>query len=324
MSEMPQIESEEDQLLVLVQPPTLPNIFGTPYKGVEVRERLQIFYTADTFVLDDPDTIDSFVLEVPYELLNLKEGVHASLPKYQRLSSDGSKLIVVILFPGLLLEISAPTIIKKEISSIQYEMKELCSKQHDISKIVKPEISDLPSKMVKALQQAQRLSSIFSLPGLLLNKYAPTFIKRTREEEREIGCKREPERERRWRREETGEPADPAGTGRCSTTTDQQRTTAGGVAGGWRSGAWLVAAAVHRRQRWRGGRSRRVSATAVNDGCSWCGRRHCSSGGRPGRQRSATAERLADARTALVATRRDAGEGRQRQAAAPATAARQR
>ncbi|KAK9168671.1 hypothetical protein Syun_000811 [Stephania yunnanensis] len=78
--EKPQIESEEDQLLVLVQPPTLPWTFGTPYKRVEVRERLQIFYTADTFVLDDPDTIDSFVLEVPDELLNLKEGVHVSLP----------------------------------------------------------------------------------------------------------------------------------------------------------------------------------------------------------------------------------------------------
>ncbi|KAK9092958.1 hypothetical protein Syun_027869 [Stephania yunnanensis] len=59
--EKPQIESKEDQLLVLVQPPTLPCTFGTPYKGVEVRERLQIFYTADTFVLDEPDTIDSFV-----------------------------------------------------------------------------------------------------------------------------------------------------------------------------------------------------------------------------------------------------------------------
>ncbi|KAK9081712.1 hypothetical protein Syun_030758 [Stephania yunnanensis] len=79
--EMPQIESEEDQPLVFVQPPTFPCTFGTPYKGVEVRERSQIFYTADTFVLDDPDTIDSFV-EVPDELLNLKEGVHASLPKY--------------------------------------------------------------------------------------------------------------------------------------------------------------------------------------------------------------------------------------------------
>ncbi|KAK9112320.1 hypothetical protein Scep_019839 [Stephania cephalantha] len=54
--EKPQIESEEDQPL--------------------------IFYTADTFVSDDPDAIDSFVLEVPNELLNLKEGVHASLPKY--------------------------------------------------------------------------------------------------------------------------------------------------------------------------------------------------------------------------------------------------
>ncbi|KAK9128422.1 hypothetical protein Syun_017219 [Stephania yunnanensis] len=82
MSEMPQIESEEDQLLVLVQPPTLPCTFGKPYKGVEVRERLQIFYTADTFVLDDPDTIDSFVLEVSDELLNLKEGMHVSLPNY--------------------------------------------------------------------------------------------------------------------------------------------------------------------------------------------------------------------------------------------------
>ncbi|KAK9099103.1 hypothetical protein Syun_026148 [Stephania yunnanensis] len=80
--EKPQIESEEDQLLVLVQPPTLPCTFGTPYKGVEVRERLRIFYTADNFVLDDPDTIDSFVLEVPDELLNMKEDVHASLPKY--------------------------------------------------------------------------------------------------------------------------------------------------------------------------------------------------------------------------------------------------
>ncbi|KAK9089130.1 hypothetical protein Scep_028212 [Stephania cephalantha] len=54
--EKPQIESEEDQPL--------------------------IFYTADTFMLDDPDATDSFALEVPNELLNLKEGVHASLPKY--------------------------------------------------------------------------------------------------------------------------------------------------------------------------------------------------------------------------------------------------
>ncbi|KAK9098829.1 hypothetical protein Syun_025874 [Stephania yunnanensis] len=68
MSEKPHIEREEDQLLVLVQPPTLPCTFGTHYKGVEVRERLQIFYTTDTFVLDDPDTIDSFVLKVSDEL----------------------------------------------------------------------------------------------------------------------------------------------------------------------------------------------------------------------------------------------------------------
>ncbi|KAK9158057.1 hypothetical protein Scep_004631 [Stephania cephalantha] len=80
--EKPQIESEEYQPLVLVQPPTLPCTFGTPYKGVKVRERSQILYTADTFVVDDPDATDSFVLEVPNELLNLKEGVHVSLPNY--------------------------------------------------------------------------------------------------------------------------------------------------------------------------------------------------------------------------------------------------
>ncbi|KAK9166874.1 hypothetical protein Scep_002065 [Stephania cephalantha] len=54
--EKPQIESEEDQPL--------------------------IFYTADTFMLDDPNATDFFVLEVPNELLNLKEGMHASLLKY--------------------------------------------------------------------------------------------------------------------------------------------------------------------------------------------------------------------------------------------------
>ncbi|KAK9162597.1 hypothetical protein Syun_003499 [Stephania yunnanensis] len=81
-SEMPQIESEEDQPLVLVQPPTLPCTFGKPYKGMEVREHLQVFYNADTFVLDEPDTIYSFVLEVPNELLNLKDSMHVSLPKY--------------------------------------------------------------------------------------------------------------------------------------------------------------------------------------------------------------------------------------------------
>ncbi|KAK9162738.1 hypothetical protein Syun_003640 [Stephania yunnanensis] len=77
----PRIESEEDQPLLLVQPLTLSCTFGTPYKGMEVKERSQIFYTFDTFVLDDPDATDSFMLEVSNELLNLKEGMHASLPK---------------------------------------------------------------------------------------------------------------------------------------------------------------------------------------------------------------------------------------------------
>ncbi|KAK9098965.1 hypothetical protein Syun_026010 [Stephania yunnanensis] len=77
-SEEPQKENEKDQPLVLVKPPTLPCIFVRPCKV----ERSRIFHTADTFVLDDHDSTDSFVLEVPNELSILKEGVHDALPKY--------------------------------------------------------------------------------------------------------------------------------------------------------------------------------------------------------------------------------------------------
>ncbi|KAK9121630.1 hypothetical protein Syun_019247 [Stephania yunnanensis] len=76
--EEPQIESKEDQPLVFVKLPNLPCIFYKPYTGVEGKE----FYTPDTFVLDDHDMTNSFVLEVPNELPILKEGVHAALPKY--------------------------------------------------------------------------------------------------------------------------------------------------------------------------------------------------------------------------------------------------
>ncbi|KAK9104514.1 hypothetical protein Scep_021358 [Stephania cephalantha] len=79
--EEPQKENEEDQPLVLVKPPNLPCIFVRPYKGEEVKEHSHIFYTADTFVLDDHDVTYSFMLEVPNELPSLKEGVHAALPK---------------------------------------------------------------------------------------------------------------------------------------------------------------------------------------------------------------------------------------------------
>ncbi|KAK9092647.1 hypothetical protein Syun_027558 [Stephania yunnanensis] len=81
-SEEPHIESKEDQPLVLVKPPTLTCIFDKPYTGVEIKERSQIFYTANTFVLEDHDVTDSFVLEVSNELPILQEGVHAALPKY--------------------------------------------------------------------------------------------------------------------------------------------------------------------------------------------------------------------------------------------------
>ncbi|KAK9091739.1 hypothetical protein Sjap_024916 [Stephania japonica] len=76
-----QKESKEDQPLVLVKPPTLPCIFVRPYKGVVIKERSQIFHTADTFVSADHDLIDSYVLEVPDELLYLKEGMYDELSK---------------------------------------------------------------------------------------------------------------------------------------------------------------------------------------------------------------------------------------------------
>ncbi|KAK9107119.1 hypothetical protein Syun_023130 [Stephania yunnanensis] len=81
-SEDPQKENEEDQPLVLVNPPTLPCIFVRLCKGVDVKEHSWIFYIVDTFVLDDHDSTDSFVLEVPNELPILKEDMHATLPKY--------------------------------------------------------------------------------------------------------------------------------------------------------------------------------------------------------------------------------------------------
>ncbi|KAK9145873.1 hypothetical protein Sjap_005776 [Stephania japonica] len=80
-SEEPQNESKEDQPLVLVKPPTLPYLPVKFTKGVVIKERSQIFYTADTFVSNDDDAIDSYVLEVLDELLNLKEGMPAELPK---------------------------------------------------------------------------------------------------------------------------------------------------------------------------------------------------------------------------------------------------
>ncbi|KAK9096288.1 hypothetical protein Sjap_021785 [Stephania japonica] len=44
-------------------------------------ESVKIFYMADTFVSNDDDAIDSYVLEVPDELLHLKEGMYDELRK---------------------------------------------------------------------------------------------------------------------------------------------------------------------------------------------------------------------------------------------------
>ncbi|KAK9124175.1 hypothetical protein Sjap_013777 [Stephania japonica] len=79
--EEPQKRSKEDQPLVLVTPPILPCLPVKFKKWVVVKERLQIFYTVDTFVSDDHDATESYVLEVPNELLNLNEGMSDELPK---------------------------------------------------------------------------------------------------------------------------------------------------------------------------------------------------------------------------------------------------
>ncbi|KAK9117778.1 hypothetical protein Sjap_016725 [Stephania japonica] len=63
-----QQESKDDQSFVLVNPPTLPYIFDDFNMEVDETERLKPFCTADTFVLDDLDITDSYVLEVPDKL----------------------------------------------------------------------------------------------------------------------------------------------------------------------------------------------------------------------------------------------------------------
>ncbi|KAK9102918.1 hypothetical protein Sjap_020172 [Stephania japonica] len=75
-----QQENKDDQSFVLVNPPTLPYIVDDFYMEVEETERSKTFCTADTFVLDDPKIIDSFVLEVPEKLPFLNKGVSVSLP----------------------------------------------------------------------------------------------------------------------------------------------------------------------------------------------------------------------------------------------------
>ncbi|KAK9145842.1 hypothetical protein Sjap_005745 [Stephania japonica] len=80
--EEPQNESKEDQPLVLVKPPTLPCLPVKFKKWVVVKERSQIFYMPDTFMSYDQDEQEFFVLEVPNELLILKEVMSAELSKY--------------------------------------------------------------------------------------------------------------------------------------------------------------------------------------------------------------------------------------------------
>ncbi|KAK9152896.1 hypothetical protein Sjap_000376 [Stephania japonica] len=58
-----------------------PDISIAQNEAGEAEKEIVIFYTTDTFVSADDDAIDSYVLEVPDELLNLKEGMSDELPK---------------------------------------------------------------------------------------------------------------------------------------------------------------------------------------------------------------------------------------------------
>ncbi|KAK9155276.1 hypothetical protein Sjap_002756 [Stephania japonica] len=75
-----QQESKDEQSFVLVNPPTLPYIFDDFNMEVDETERLKPFCTADTFVLDDLDITDSYVLEVPDKLPFLNRCIYVSLP----------------------------------------------------------------------------------------------------------------------------------------------------------------------------------------------------------------------------------------------------
>ncbi|KAK9096708.1 hypothetical protein Sjap_022205 [Stephania japonica] len=77
-----QQESKDNQSFVLVNPPTLSYIFDDFEIEVDVKERSKTFCTADTFVLDDPKIIDSYVLEVPDKLPFLNKGVSVFTAQY--------------------------------------------------------------------------------------------------------------------------------------------------------------------------------------------------------------------------------------------------
>ncbi|KAK9109823.1 hypothetical protein Sjap_017883 [Stephania japonica] len=75
-----QQESKDNQSFVLVNPPTLPYIFDDFEMEVDVKERSKPLCTTDTFVLDDLDITDSYVLKVPDKLPFLNKGVSFHCP----------------------------------------------------------------------------------------------------------------------------------------------------------------------------------------------------------------------------------------------------
>ncbi|KAK9116015.1 hypothetical protein Sjap_014962 [Stephania japonica] len=131
-----QNESKEDQPLVLVKPPTLPCLLVKFKKWMVIKERSQIFYTADTFVPDDQDEQESFVLEVSNELLILKEGVQAALPKCVDASRYGVILPVFDSGVDLLLTLSTLPFVCSVVLSLTLSTSMSVSRSVDLAPLV--------------------------------------------------------------------------------------------------------------------------------------------------------------------------------------------
>ncbi|KAK9163489.1 hypothetical protein Syun_004391 [Stephania yunnanensis] len=121
--EEPQIESKEYQHLVLVKPPTFPYIIVKPYKGVEVREHSQIFYIANTFVLDDHDDLrielDGLLCERPQE--EVEVALSIGLSKMVKLKPVGDKF-------GGLMEVHPETLAG---SNLEYTYLKVRGNEHN-------------------------------------------------------------------------------------------------------------------------------------------------------------------------------------------------
>ncbi|KAK9111653.1 hypothetical protein Scep_019172 [Stephania cephalantha] len=77
----PYEENMENQLLVMMNPPSVSSILVEFELGMEQKGRLEILCGVQNYVLDGQDYMDTYVLKVQDELKILREGMPISLPK---------------------------------------------------------------------------------------------------------------------------------------------------------------------------------------------------------------------------------------------------